>query len=101
MKTLDTVRQALDEAVHDSLLSLIRSARDRAELDAARLIVGRITHAVDVDTALALRETELRARPTAYGYCPACKALGVSRDKLIEMDACANGHWYPSTKALK
>ena len=38
---------------------------------------------------------------TIYGYCPQCGAIGLSRERRPNgNDKCANGHTYPSGKAL-
>lgn len=39
---------------------------------------------------------------SVYGFCPNCGARGKSRERRINgMDACENGHLYPSRDALK
>lgn len=102
MQTLDTVRQALDAATNDSLLTLIRAARDRQELAALRILAANIPHTVAVETAMGLREVELRAKTTAYGYCPVCGAIGQTREQWANgYDTCANGHRYQSNTAVK
>ncbi len=46
---------------------------------------------------------EQQAEPVAvYGYCPACGAKGVTRERRPNgNDKCTNGHTYPSSTALK
>lgn len=37
----------------------------------------------------------------AYGYCPRCGGLGMSRERRINgNDRCENGHSYPSLSAV-
>ena len=37
-----------------------------------------------------------------YGFCPICKAHGVSRERCPNgNDTCKNGHVYPSAKAIQ
>ena len=37
----------------------------------------------------------------AYGYCPRCGGLGISRERRLNgNDRCENGHGYPSLSAV-
>ena len=38
---------------------------------------------------------------SAYGYCPRCGGLGISRERRLNgNDRCENGHSYPSSTAV-
>lgn len=96
-ESVDGWRRLADE--QEKTLNLSRGEISRLEREVARL-----EEVLALATSLVPHRVQARRAPPTppapYGYCPACLAPGVFRERRMNGDdTCANGHTYPSRDA--